>query len=63
MHDLRSRLQEIRASEDARTTLERARECRREAREEHASSGSPVRGTRVQGRSVDNDIGPYGAGC
>ncbi|RLN28697.1 retrotransposon protein, putative, unclassified [Panicum miliaceum] len=48
MHDLHSWLQEIRASEDDRTTLERARECRREAREGHASSGSPVRGTRGQ---------------
>jgi hypothetical protein len=40
--DLRSRLDEKRAGEDARTTLERIREWCREAEEDHAFSGSPA---------------------
>lgn len=56
-------LEEIRASEDA-GLLERAWECRREVREEHASSGSPIPASRRLGGSVDNDdVGPYGIGC
>ena len=36
------------------------REQRREAKEEHASSGAP--GSDSAG-ALDHDIGPYGAGC
>ncbi|KAG2578133.1 hypothetical protein PVAP13_6NG232103 [Panicum virgatum] len=39
--ELRSHLNEVRASEDAHTALERARERRHQATDEHASSGVP----------------------
>jgi hypothetical protein len=50
----------MRASKDARTGLERAREWPQQAEDEHASSGLPIGGGAKLG---DNDIGPYGAGC
>ena len=39
--------------------LERARERRRQAPDEHASSGVPT----SNGTTSDDDTGPYGAGC
>jgi hypothetical protein len=61
---LRFRLDEKRAGKDARTTLERTRKWRREAKEDHATSGSPVQGNQGWRGSTDNDnIGSYGAGC
>jgi hypothetical protein len=58
--NLRSWLNKMRASEDARTSLKRAQERRRQAEEEHASSNLPVGGVAESG---DNDIGPYRDGC
>jgi hypothetical protein len=49
----------VRASEDAHTALERAREKRRQAIDEQASSGLPT----GDGTASDDNIGPYGAGC
>ena len=57
--DLRSHLNMVRASEDAHTALERVRERRRQATDEHASSGVPTGNSTTS----DDDTGPYGAGC
>ena len=57
--DLRSHLNKVRASEDARSALERAQERRRQVTNEHATSGMPTGG----GTTSDNNTGPYGAGC
>jgi len=57
--DLWSHLNTVRASEDASTALERARERRHKATNEHTSSGVPTGNDTTS----DNDIGPYGAGC
>ena len=56
--DLRSDLNEVRASEDARTALEKAQERWRQATDEHASSGVPP----GNGTTSDGDIGPYEGG-
>jgi hypothetical protein len=57
--DLRSRLNDMRAREDGRTSLERARVRRRQAEDEQASSGLPT----GNGTIFDDGISPYGAGC
>ena len=49
----------MRASEDARAALERARKKRRQATHEHASSGLPAGNDTTS----DDNIGSYGAGC
>jgi len=56
--DLHSHLNTVRPSEDARTALERAQERRRQAPDEHASSGVPTGNDTTS----DDDTGPYGAG-
>jgi hypothetical protein len=61
--DLRSRLDQ-KIADDARTTLERTREWRREAEEDHTSSDCPAQGNQGQhGSAGDDDIGPYWTGC
>ena len=49
----------MRDREDARTALERARERRRQAKDEQASSCLPTGNSTIS----DDSIGPYGAGC
>ena len=56
--DLQSHLNEVRASKDSRTTLERGWERRHQANDEHVPSGL----TMGNGTTSDDDIGPYGAG-
>jgi hypothetical protein len=57
--DLRSKLNDLRVHEDARTIQERIREWRHLADDEQESSGVPVSAATPS----DDDIGPYGAGC
>ena len=57
--DLRCNLNDMRDREDARTALERARERRRQAKDEQAFSGLPTGNSTIS----DDSISPYGAGC
>ena len=57
--DIRSYLNEEKASEDAHTALERARGKRLQATVEQVSSGLPT----VNSTTSDDDNDPYGAGC
>ena len=57
--DIRSHLNTVRASEDARTALERVRERRRQATDEHASLGT----AHGQQHHLRQRHQPYGAGC
>jgi hypothetical protein len=56
--DLSSRLDEKRAGEDTRTTLEHTREWRRDVEEDHTSSSSPAQGNQRRRSSVESTDPP-----